>query len=64
MREFLTGWDTTAGVKDEDINSVLEDPKRFGLDLKDEQRRKIKKLRGFDQYLTLYDQVCLGKIKK
>jgi uncharacterized membrane protein len=34
-----------------------------GLDLKDEQRRKIKKLRGFDQYLTLYDQVCLEKEK-
>jgi len=32
---------------------------RYGLELKDEQRRAIKKLRGFDQYLIVYDQFCI-----
>lgn len=53
------GWDTSAGVKSEDIDSVLEDPKRFGLELSASQRRAIKKMVGAEQYLALYDQFCI-----
>lgn len=38
---------------------MLEDPKRFGLDLSASQRRAIKKMVGAEQYLALYDQFCI-----
>jgi hypothetical protein len=50
------GWDLSGGVKPEDIERVLDDPGRYNLTLSEKNKRKIRSLRGYEQFLTLFNQ--------
>ena len=59
------GWDTSGGIE-EHINKVLDNPESVGLRefLDPAQIRHIRKLRGHEQALCLYDQFCVRDFVK
>jgi len=50
------GWDLSQGVKPEDVERVLDDPGRFGIKLTEKHKSRIRSLRGYEQWLTLFNQ--------
>lgn len=59
------GWDTSGGLE-EHVNKVLDQPEAYGLkELLDKQQiRHIRKLKGHEQALCLYDQFCVKDFVK
>lgn len=55
----VLGWDVVKGVSPSEIERVLQSPQNFGIKITEEEKASVRKLKGGDQLMALFNLFCI-----